>query len=200
MFRATVREAFDREAPWPAVNALWTARLMRAARWFLDGEAGRRAAGTPAAREVAGSRLLDGTGVTITARADRIDRTAGGWAIYDYKSGSTPSRADAAARYLQLPIEAAIAAAGGFEALAAGPVDRLELIRFGGKEPEAIPLDPAAVAAIWARLAGLVGHYLDEGAGFVARLRPSEYPGDHDHLSRFGEWADGDEADPEPWA
>ena len=200
VFRATVREAFDREAPWPAVNALWTARLMRAARWFLDGEAGRRAAGTPAAREVAGSRLLDGTAVTITARADRIDRTAGGWAIYDYKSGSTPSRADAAARYLQLPIEAAIAAAGGFEALAAGPVERLELIRFGGKEPEAIPLDPAAVAAIWARLSGLVGHYLDEGAGFVARLRPSEYPGDHDHLSRWGEWADGDEADPEPWA
>ena len=38
------------------------------------------------------------------------------------------------------------------------------------------------------------------GAGFVARLRPSEYPGDYDHLSRWGEWADGDEADPEPWA
>ena len=96
LFRAAVREAFDAEAPWPAVNALWTARLMRAARWFLDGEAGRRAAGTPAAREIAGSRLLDGTGVTARyARADRIDRTPDGYAIYDYKSGSTPTRADA---------------------------------------------------------------------------------------------------------
>jgi len=201
VFRATVREAFDREAPWPAVNALWTARLMRAARWFLDGEAARRAAGAPAAREVTGGRLLDGTAVTVTARADRIDRTPGGYAIYDYKSGSSPSRSDAASRYLQLPIEAAIAAAGGFEALDAGPVARLEVIRFGGKDPEVIPLDasPEAVAAIWARLARLVGHYLDPAAGFVARLRPSEYPGDYDHLSRYGEWADGDDADAEPW-
>ena len=49
---------------------------MRAARWFLDGEAERRAAGTPAAREVKGGRALDGTApVTVTAKADRIDRT-----------------------------------------------------------------------------------------------------------------------------
>ena len=198
IFRDAVRAAFDAEAPWPAVNAQWTARLMRTARWFLDGEAGRRAAGTPAAREVKGSRLLDGTGVTITAIADRIDRAPGGYAIYDYKSGSTPSRSEAQRRYLQLPIEAAIAAAGGFDGLEAGPVARLEVIRFGGGEPEVIPLDPEH-AATWARLGGLVGHYLDPATGFVARLRPGEFPGDYDHLSRLGEWADGDDPDAEPW-
>ena len=174
---------------------------MRAARWFLEGEAGRRAAGTPVAREIKGSHLLDGTNVTLVARADRIDRHPDGYAIYDYKTGSTPTKADARSRYLQLPIEAAIAAAGGFDGLAPSPATRLELIRFGGSEPEVIPLDtdPAALAATWARLGVLIGHYLDPAAGFVARLRPRDCPGDYDHLARFGEWADGDEPDPEPW-
>jgi RecB family exonuclease len=203
MFRAAIREAFDREAPWPAINAIWTAQLMRAADWFLEGEAGRRAVGVPAARERKGTRILDGTAVAVTAIADRIDRTADGYAIYDYKSGSTPTRAEALARYLQLPIEAAIAEAGGFAGLDPGPVARLELIRFGG-DPEVIALDagPEAVAATWTRLAALVGHYLDPGNGFVARLRPTRlpFPGDFDHLSRLGEWADGDDPDPEPWA
>ncbi|HVH01611.1 MAG TPA: double-strand break repair protein AddB [Amaricoccus sp.] len=202
LFRAAVRDAFDREAPWPAVNAIWTARLMRTARWFLDGEARRRADAAPAARERRGRRALEGVGVTVTAVADRIDRTPDGYAIYDYKSGSTPSRGEARASYLQLPIEAAIAAAGGFDGLDAGPVARLEVIRFGG-EPEVIGLDasPAAVAATWARLAALVGHYLDPATGFVARLRPGRlpFPGDYEHLSRLGEWADGDAPD-EGWA
>ena len=32
--------------------------------------------------------------------------------------------------------------------------------------------------------------------GFVARLRPQwlSWAGDYDHLARWGEWADGDEA------
>ena len=121
-------------------NALWTARLMRAARWFLDGEAGRRKAARPAAREVQGSRRVDGPRGSRHGAADRIDRMPDGYAIYDYKSGSTPSRTEALARYLQLPIEAAIAAAGGFEGLDPGPVARLELIRFGGGA-ETIALD-----------------------------------------------------------
>ena len=65
-------------APWPAVNAIWTARLDRSARWFLDSEADRRARGAPAAREVEGRRDVDGLArpFAVTARADRIDRRA----------------------------------------------------------------------------------------------------------------------------
>ncbi len=134
----------------------------------------------------------------VTARADRIDRVPGGYAIYDYKSGSGPSAAEARAFHLQLPLEAAIAAAGGFEGLGPGPALHLELLKFGKQgETLALPADPAAIAATWARFTALIAHYLDPANGFPARLRPQRltWASDYDHLSRKGEWADGD--DPE---
>ena len=79
LFRDTVAAALAAHAPWPAVQAIWTARLARAAGWFLDGEAARRARGAPAARELKGRREVEGLArpFAITARADRIDRVAG---------------------------------------------------------------------------------------------------------------------------
>lgn len=49
------------------------------------------------------------------------------------------------------------------------------------------------MAEVLERLRDLIGHY--PGAGFVARLRPQRlsYESDYDHLSRFGEWSDGDD-------
>ncbi len=86
--------ALDRSAPWPAVRAIWTTRLHRASRWFLASEADRRARGAPAAREVEGRRDVHGLArpFALTARADRIDRLPGGYALYDYKSGSRARR------------------------------------------------------------------------------------------------------------
>ena len=117
------RRRWRRTRPGRRSSAIWTARLARAAGWFLDGEAARRARGAPAAREVKGRREVEGLArpFAITARADRIDRVPGGYAIYDYKSGTNPSAAEARAFHLQLPLEAAIAAAGGFEGLPPGP-------------------------------------------------------------------------------
>ena len=91
-----------------------------------------------------------------------------------------------------------IAAAGGFEGLPAAPAHHLELLKFG-KAGETLPLDadPAALATMWERFRALIAHYLDPGNGFTARLRPQKltWGSDYDHLSRKGEWADGD--DPE---
>ena len=44
------------------------------------------------------------------------------------------------------------------------------------------------------RFLALIAHYLDERNGFPARLRPQKltWGSDYDHLSRKGEWADGD--------
>ena len=193
-----------RAAPWPAVNALWTARLMRAARWFLDGEAGRRAAGTPAAREVSGQPRCSTappsrsppapTASTAPPAATRSTTTSPARP----RAAPTPLRATCSCRSRRRSRRPAASTA-----LAAGPVARLELIRFGGSEPEVIPLDaePAAIAATWARLGGADRPLPRPGD----RLRrppaaAASYPGDYDHLSRLGEWADGDEPDPEPWA
>lgn len=204
VFAAVMARALDASVPWPAVHAIWTARLARAAPWFLAGEAERRARGAPGAREVQGRREVTELGrpFAITARADRVDRLpAGGYAIYDYKSGSSPSVKEARAFHLQLPLEAAIAEAGGFEGLPAGRARHLELLKFGKTgETLPIPADHASLLTTWERFVALIAHYLDPANGFPARLRPQKltWGSDYDHLTRKGEWADGDEPE-EDW-
>jgi ATP-dependent helicase/nuclease subunit B len=185
--------------PRPAVRAIWAARLARVAPWLLATEADRRTRARPLAREVPGRLVLGRPDVTLSARADRIDRTPdGAYAVYDYKSGALPSEKELRAFHLQLPLEAAIARAGGFENLPPAPAAHLELI--GLSRGEARAIDPAVTDATLARLARLLGHYLDGEAGFAARLRPQRiaFAGDYDHLARLGEWSDGDPAPPEP--
>ena len=197
IFRDSAAAEFARVAPWPAVRALWIARLDRAAEWFLLGEEDRRERAAPFARERPGRRALDGLAAptAVTARADRIDRAADGrYAIYDYKSGSVPSDKQARAYHLQLPLEAAIAEAGGFEGVPAGAAFHLELIGLGSQKTLSMDVEPEAIAAAWTRLRGLIAFYQTPGNGFAARLRPGRilFESAYDHLSRRGEWADGD--------
>jgi ATP-dependent helicase/nuclease subunit B len=194
LFARTVEAALLAEAPWPAVRAIWVARLARIADWFLAGEAERRTRGVPLAREVRGRRLLHGLPhpFEITAKADRIDRMDPGFAIYDYKSGGVPSAKEAEAFHLQLPLEAAILEAGGFDGLPAGATHRMELI--GLNTRKTLVLDPGRVPEVLARLCDLVSVYQSTATGYTARLRPQKltYESDYDHLSRRGEWGDGD--------
>ena len=199
VYRAAVHAALDAAAPWPAVNAIWAGRLERSARWFLDTEAERRARARPAAREVAGRRAVEGLAqpFAVTAKADRLDLTAeGAFAIYDYKSGDAPSgrKADF---YLQLHLEAAIAEAGGFEGLPPGRTAHLEVLGINARKVAALDCSPAFLAAFWERFRGFVAGYQDPATPYVARLRPGhlKFPGDYEHLARFGEWSDGDDPD-----
>lgn len=196
-FRAAGRKVLEADAPWPAVRAIWSARLARIAEWFLDGEAERRRRAAPFAREIRGRRAVSGLAkpFAVTAKADRIDRSAhGSYLIYDYKSGNVPSDKEARAFHLQLPLEAAIASDGGFESLAPGQTDRLELIGLGAEKTLAMDSDPESVTRTWERLRDLIGFYQSGDTGFIARLRPQRliYASDYDHLSRRGEWSDGD--------
>jgi ATP-dependent helicase/nuclease subunit B len=199
LFRAIARDALEAEVPWPAARALWFARIDRAAGWLAATEAERRARAAPRARETAGSLALGTTplGFTLTAKADRIDATAdGAYALYDYKSGGLPTEKAAAAFHLQLPLEAAIAAAGGFSGLPPGPAFHMELIGLGaGGNALTIDADPDETLA---RLIRLIALY-QTGAGFTARLRPQRliYESPYDHLSRYGEWSDEDRPVPE---
>jgi ATP-dependent helicase/nuclease subunit B len=103
LFHATAARTLA-DTPWPAVRAIWAARLARIAPWFLATEAERRARAAPLAREVRGRLDLPAPAFTVTAIADRIDRDpAGAYAIYDYKSGGVPSENEARAFHLQLP-------------------------------------------------------------------------------------------------
>lgn len=194
---SALRRALHEAAPSSAVRAWWTARLGRASEWFLESERERRLRGRPVALEVKGERQLSGLDrpFKVSAKADRIDAAPDGrYGFYDYKSGNVPSENEVKAFHLQLPLEAAIAEAGGFAGLAPASAFRLELIGLGAQATRRIDSDRQAVAVTWARLHKLIGHYLDPANGFTARLRPQKitFESEYDHLSRKGEWSDGE--------
>jgi ATP-dependent helicase/nuclease subunit B len=131
------RQAFDAAKLPPALETFWWPRFLRIAAWVADQERTRRAEGIfPAAVEVKGRLDFPAPGgiFTLTATADRIDRHPGGWLeIIDYKTGAVPSaRAVIAGEKPQLPLEAAIAEAGGFAGLDAAEVPRVSYWKLSG--------------------------------------------------------------------
>jgi ATP-dependent helicase/nuclease subunit B len=185
----------------PRVAAFWAPRLARFAAWFAETEGARRAGVSRIVAEAAGKIVLEAPAgpFTLTARADRIDLGERGLVITDYKSGQSldalASRAvDGAAP--QLPLEAAIAAAGGFAGVPAGPVSALRYISTSGGEPpgQEVPLkEDAAALAQKAHdgLARLIAEFDREDTPYRA-LRRTRFRYDYDvyaHLARVAEWS-----------
>ncbi len=204
--REAFREAIDR----PGVRRFWWPRFERIARWFLEQERKRRADIADLKSEVTGSLVLDGGGngkaraFTLTAKADRIERDREGRiAIIDYKTGTPPGKGDIEAGFAcQLPLEAAIAAAGGFEGLPSGPVAALAHWRLTGGVPageiKPVTLDPEKAARdARAGLECLIAVFDDPDTPYHACPDRKHAPrfNDYAHLERLAEWADLDEED-----
>ncbi len=186
----------------PAVWAFWRPRFGRVARWFVGHEGARRGQLAQAVAEVTGKLTIEAAGrpFTVTARADRVDRLADGTlAIIDYKTGAPPTKKEVEAGFApQLPLEAAIARAGGFEGVAPAEVSALEYWRLNGGEPagRATPAgdDPAALAdQALLGLVRLVTRFADPATGYESRPRPDMAPkySDYEHLARVLEWSAG---------
>ena len=113
------RDDFDEFWRRPAVRAFWWPRFKRIAAWFIEREVEGRPARQAVGLEVAGRiGFTTGRGAfTVKAIADRIDRLSdGALAIIDYKTGAVPQKRELADGLApQLPLEAAIGAAGGFD-------------------------------------------------------------------------------------
>jgi RecB family exonuclease len=65
----------------------------------------------------------------------------------------------------------------------------------GAEQPVALDDDPDALARrTWDEFLALIAAYRDPARGYPARARPrnADPDGDYDHLSRLGEWRDGD--------
>ena len=62
------------------------------------------------------------------------------------------------------------------------------------------PLTPAEINAVWDRFVALIQAYEDPKTGYTSRraVFDMRYPGDYDHLARFGEWDMTDRAQPFP--
>ncbi len=191
---------FAKDVPWPANRRLWLARLGRVADRFVQTEMQRRQRALPISFEVKGGRPLAAPDFLLTGTADRIDRAPdGSLIIYDYKSGTIPTKAQIKEFDKQLPLEAAIAESGGFQDVPAGPVSGLEYVGLGGDAKiQAVEMSEDLIEETWAGLARLIAAYRSGKTGYGSRTRIERRSdtGDYDHLARFGEWEDSDAPQP----
>src|SRR5262249_41480325 len=202
-------EAFE---DYPEARAFWWPRFQRIARWFAGWETIRRGSVAALAAEVSGKIDIPlGERVfTLRARADRIDRLAGGsYAILDYKTGQGPSEKQVRIGVPpQLPLEAAILRRGGFGDIPAdASVAGLVCVSLKGGDPagEGVPIDfkdgDANVHAdrALAKLKVVAERFEDEQQPYlpvVLSMWKSRY-GTYDHLPRGKEWSVGGPDDAE---
>ncbi|WP_050527103.1 double-strand break repair protein AddB [Pseudorhodobacter aquimaris] len=197
---AIAETVLTQEVPWPAARALWLSRLNRAADFFLGVE--ERMGGTPVLIEEQGAAPLTGLPFTLTAKPDRIDAMPDGRVhIFDYKTGAPPTQKQQEYYDKQLLLEAAMATRGAFTALD-GPreVAGITYIGLGSspKQDSSTP-DEAMLDKVWEELHLLIAEYMDPERGYVSRraMHEERFPGDYDHLARYGEWEMTDDPKPE---
>ncbi len=180
----------------------WWPRFERLAESFVGQEEQWRQGARAGQTEIKGR--LDMTiaekPVTISVRADRIDRMHDGtYAVIDYKSaGEYKKSAMTSGAQPQLPLEALIIEQGGFETLLAGAVGYVGYWKLTGgrKGIELIALknEDGLREVIESTAQGfrdLLETYAHPGTPFACRPDPSRVPrfDDYKQLSRFDEWA-----------
>ena len=175
-------------------------------------ERARRADLKASASEADGRLTIDGPAgpFVLTAKADRIDTLADGTlAIIDYKTGAPPSRREVAAGFApQLPLEATIAQAGGFDGVPGATVSALDYWRLRGGEPAGERVSaagtgkdgkdvPTLIAEALDGLGALIAAFDREDTPYEARPRPDAAPrfSDYEHLARIKEWSTSGEED-----
>lgn len=188
----------------PLLRALWQPRLMAAIDWIAATMAAQMAEGRRViAVEARGE--IETAGITLSGRADRIDRLPdGGLAIIDYKTGAAPNGRTVSAGFAQqLGLIGLMAERGGFAGITGQAVafDYWSLARnkAGGFGAISSPVDPAGkrgrvrsdafVAHAAHQLEDAVGRWLTGDQPFTAKLHPERAPyGDYDQLMRLDEW------------
>lgn len=198
---ARLLEAADRvlaeQVPWPSVRMFWRARIAGIAGRLVREEHERLQEGQPLVVERQYRLAVDGLDFTLTAKPDRIDRLGDGSAvIYDYKSGTPPTRPQILSFDKQLPLEAAMAERGAFGQKM--KVADLRYIRLGG-EGETTPRGwDDEMQQTWDQFVTLISAYLRGEHGFTARraMERMGFGSDYDHLARYGEWSEADPPQP----
>jgi ATP-dependent helicase/nuclease subunit B len=189
---------------YPEARAFWWPRFRRIARWFSSWETVRRASLAALAAEVQGKIDIPlGERVfTLRARADRIERLAGGrYVILDYKTGQVPSEKQVRIGVSpQLTLEAAILRRGGFPDIPAeASIADLVYVSVRGGDPagDDLPIDFKEGDAdfhadrAFEKLKAIAERFEDEQQPYlplVLSMWKNHY-GTYDHLARVKEWS-----------
>jgi ATP-dependent helicase/nuclease subunit B len=206
------RKHFAKIDDYPEARAFWWPRFVRIAEWFVDWErTERRPKAAVVMAEIEGriTLPLDTRTLTLRARADRIERLAGGrYAILDYKTGRVPGTTEVLIGLSpQMTLEAAILRQGGFKGVPADArVAELVYVAVkggdpGGTEKPVVCKNSTPDGEADKALCGLMRH--------ARKFEDAQYPycplvlpqwraryGDYDHLARVKEWsATGGESD-----
>lgn len=195
--RALACDIFAKNIAFPATRALWLAKLMHVADFFLSVDQGW--GGQTQIIEKKGRYALEGLGFTLTATPDRIDRLPDGRLhLIDYKTGAPPSAKDQAKHRKQLLFTAVLAQNGGFAALGPSDVAQISYLSLSRSETAVeTDLTPDKIEAEAEILRAIIAAYNAPSAGYTARRADfSAYAGDYDHLMRYGEWDTSDPAVP----
>ncbi len=191
---------FEKVSSRPEIRVFWWPRFLAVAEWFVEREQQIRNSQHPIGWELSGRMELpspEGT-FTLTARADRIDQLVDeAVAIYDYKTGSVPTGPQVISGLSpQLPLEALIVEAGGFETIGPHKVSRLAYLQLKGGDPAGVEkvFDPAKENLLEKTKAGLltrITQFENPKTPYHSRLRPMflAYAGPYDHLARVKEWS-----------
>jgi ATP-dependent helicase/nuclease subunit B len=190
----------------PLLRALWGPRARRALLWAGEAIHARELEGwQPIAAEAAGQLTLP-NGITITGRADRIDRHEddGRLAVIDYKTGTPPSGPQVKAGLAnQLGLLLAMACGGRLvdrdgRPVPGGAPGAIHYWQLKGGEPPGEVTAPlngrnavtAAdhVTAVLDRAEQRTRLLLQTDAPFLSKRYPGQSWADYDHLARVAEW------------
>ena len=192
------------QCPWPAVRALWRARIEKFVPHFLAEETKRQAISNNVDTEMRGEIQLSSVPFTLTATADRIDRSDDGEAlIYDYKTGKAPTEKQQLHFDKQLLLEAAMLERGAFEKIGKARTKAAVYIGLGSDmTDQKAPLEKSPTHETWDRFEGLIVKWMDAEKGFTSRSanETTTFEGAYDHLARYGEWDETHEPVPEDMA
>ncbi len=183
--------------PWPAMRALWFARIETFVPHFLVEEQKRRAFSANVDTEMWGELKLSNLPFTLTGSADRIDLSDDGEAlIYDYKTGKAPSAPQQKHFDKQLLLEAAMVERGAFKALGRVRTKAAIYIGLGGDlKDQPAPIDKEPPDETWEKFEGLIAKWMDPAKGYTSRSANEtlSFEGNYDHLARYGEWDETDD-------
>ncbi len=192
------------------IASRWRARFGDIAQAYVNWERGRSV--VTRHTEIDGAidlaDIAGGPRFVLRGRADRIDVMAdGALEVLDFKTGATPGKKEARTLSPQLPLTAAMVAAGGFADVTPAPIAALDYVKLRPGDEFAITAvaDADCSADDLARetLDRLVRHvvaYAGQEQGYLSRYavhKSWQMAGPYDHLARVKEWSLGD-SDEEP--